>query len=98
MDSKKMEFKHIDHALVSKAHTPMYLMHKWWARKPHNVVAEYIKRYSKEGDIVIDPFVGSGVTAIEALKLKRKAVAVDLNPMAIFITKMTAETIEPEKI
>jgi 16S rRNA G966 N2-methylase RsmD len=82
--------EHINHPLVSKAHTPMYLMHKWWARKPHNVVAEYIKRYSKDGDIVLDPFVGSGVTAIEALKLNRKAVAVDLDPMAIFITRLTA--------
>ena len=90
--------EHINHPLVSKAHTPMYLMHKWWARKPHNVVAEYIKRYSKEGDIVLDPFVGSGVTAIEALKLNRKAVAVDLDPMAIFITEMSSQPVSLEKI
>jgi len=80
---------HIDHAISPKAHTPMYLMHKFWARKPHNVVAEYIKHYSKEGEIVFDPFVGSGVTAIEALKLGRKAIAIDLDPIATFITKMT---------
>ncbi|MFQ6062383.1 MAG: DNA methyltransferase, partial [Methanosarcinales archaeon] len=33
-------------------------MHKYWARKPHNVVAEYIKKYSEEGEIVLDPFCG----------------------------------------
>lgn len=92
------DIKHINHPLVSKAHTPMYLMHKWWARKPHNVVAEYIKRYSKDGEIVLDPFVGSGVTAIESLKLNRKAIAIDLNPMAIFITRLTAHPIETKKI
>lgn len=80
---------HIDYSIIPKTHTPMYLMHKYWARKPHNVVAEYIKHYSQEGDIVLDPFSGSGVTAIEALKLGRKAVAIDLDPMSAFITRMT---------
>ena len=81
--------QHINHAISPKTHTSMYLMHKYWARKPHNVVAEYIKHYSKEGEIVLDPFVGSGVTAIEALKHGRKTVAIDLDPMATFITRMT---------
>lgn len=81
---------HIEHAIVAKTHTPLYLMHKYWARKPHNVVSAYIKKYSKKGEIVLDPFCGSGVTVIETLKLGRKAIALDVDPMAIFITKMTA--------
>jgi hypothetical protein len=85
-----MSVEHIDYALVAEAHTPMYLMHKYWARKPHNVVAEYIKRYSREGEIVLDPFSGSGVTAIEAIKHGRKGIAIDLNPVASFITQHTA--------
>lgn len=64
-------------------------MHKFWARKPHNVVSEYIQHYSKKGDIVLDPFCGSGVTGIESLKLGRKAVAIDLDPIATFITRMS---------
>ncbi|MFH1774859.1 MAG: DNA methyltransferase [Methanobacteriota archaeon] len=86
----KQVVEDINHALVAKAHTPMYLMHKYWARKPHNVVREYIERYSKPGEIVLDPFVGSGVTAIEALKAGRKAIAIDLNPISEFITRCTA--------
>ena len=89
--------EHIDYPLVAKTHPPMYLMHKYWARKPHNVVGEYIKRYSNEGDIVLDPFAGSGVTAIEALKSNRKAVAIDLDPIATFITLMTAMPIDIDK-
>ena len=88
---------HIDHAISSKAHTPIYLMHKFWARKPHNVVAKYIEHYSKKGDIILDPFVGSGVTAIEALRLGRKAVAIDLDPIATFITEMTIKPIDTKK-
>lgn len=81
--------KHINYPVVAKPHTSMYLMHKYWARKPHNVVAEYLKTYSKPNDVVLDPFSGSGVTAIESLKLNRKAIAVDLDPLANFIARAT---------
>jgi 16S rRNA G966 N2-methylase RsmD len=80
---------HIDHAIPAIGHTPMYLMHKWWARKPHNVVSEYVEHYSKPNDIVLDPFCGSGVTPLESIKLGRKAIGIDLDPIAIFITRMT---------
>jgi len=84
------QVNHIDHAILAKPHPSRYLMHKFWARKPHNVVREYVEHYSQEGEVVFDPFAGSGVTAIESLILKRRAVACDLDPVAIFITRCTA--------
>jgi adenine-specific DNA methylase len=71
---------------------------KFWGRKPHNVVAEYIEHYSSCGDIVCDTFVGSGVTAIEALRLGRKAIAVDLNPLCILIAKLTALPVDLKQL
>lgn len=88
----------INYAIVAKPHSSMYLMHKYWARKPANVVSEYINRYSKEGEIVLDPFVGSGVTAFEALKSKRKAVALDLNPISIFLLENTLTNVHIKTI
>ena len=87
----------INHALVAKTHPPMYLMHKYWARKPSNVVRAYIEHYSEVGDIILDPFCGSGPTPIEAIKTGRNAVAVDLDPMAIFITECTAMPVDLKK-
>lgn len=86
----KQKIEQINYATVAKPHTPMYLMHKYWARKPHNVVSEYVENYTKEGDVVLDPFCGSGPTPIEAIKLGRKGIGVDLNPTSIFITRMTS--------
>lgn len=62
-------------------------VHGYFTKQTWNVVAEYIKNFSKPGDLVLDPFGGSGVTAIEALMTNRKGVSIDINPMAVFIVK-----------
>ena len=62
----------------------------FFAKKPWPVVQEYIKHYTNPGDLVCDPFVGSGVTAVESLVLHRRTVASDINPVARFITYTTA--------
>lgn len=75
------------------AHTSMYLWHKYWSRKTWNVVGEYIKAYCPEGGIVFDPFAGSGITAMEALKNGRRAIVCDLVPIATEITRLTIKPI-----
>lgn len=60
-------------------------VHGYFTKQSWNVVAEYIKNYTQQGDLVLDPFGGSGVTAIEAMMNKRRAINIDLNPMAVFI-------------
>ncbi|MFX0207438.1 MAG: DNA methyltransferase [Candidatus Hodarchaeota archaeon] len=79
----------IDKALPTSGHLPMYVMHKFFARKPEDVIREYIQTYSNIGDIVFDPFCGSGVMIGEALRLGRKTIGVDINPVSIFITRNT---------
>src|SRR5512136_2254757 len=69
-----------------------YGVHPYFTRRPSNVVRAYIERYSREGDVVLDPFGGTGVTAIEALLLGRRAIHNDLNPFANFITQNIADT------
>jgi tRNA G10 N-methylase Trm11 len=49
-------------------------------------VSEYIKNFTRPGDLVLDPYGGSGITAVEALMNSRRAINVDINPMAIFLT------------
>src|ERR1041385_479963 len=64
-----------------------YGVHPYFTRRPYNVVRDYIKTYSKEGDKVIDPFGGSGVTAIEAFLENRIGIQNDINPLANFIAE-----------
>lgn len=69
-----------------------YGVHPYFTRRPSNVVRAYIERYSREGDSVLDPFGGTGVTAIEAMLLGRRAIHNDLNPFANFIARNIADT------
>lgn len=91
-EGQKVRIKeHIDYPLLQERRPQKYQLHKYFARKPPNVVAEYINKYSKQGEIVLDPFCGSGVTPAEALRLDRKAIAIDLDPVAIFLTRLTCQ-------
>jgi 16S rRNA G966 N2-methylase RsmD len=74
--------KHIQSNLPAEAHTPMYNWHKFWARKTWNVVGQFIDAYCPKGGIVLDPFSGSGVTAIEALRRGHRTIAVDISAIA----------------
>jgi len=69
-----------------------YGVHPYFTRRPANVVRAYVERYSQAGDVVLDPFGGTGVTAIEAFLLGRHAIQNDLNPFANFIAKNIADT------
>lgn len=46
-----------------------------------------ILKYSKEGDFILDPMVGSGTTLIEAKLLHRNADGIDINQEAVDMTK-----------
>jgi hypothetical protein len=68
-----------------------YGVHPYFTRRPFNVVRQYIQHYSREGDRVLDPFGGSGVTAIEAFLSNRIGIQNDINPLANFIAKGIAD-------
>jgi len=44
-------------------------------------------RYTKAGDWVLDQFLGSGTTLVEAKLLNRNAVGIDINPQCISISE-----------
>lgn len=51
---------------------------------PH-IPSILIKSLSERGDIILDPFCGTGVTGTEAARLDRRFVQYDINPLAVEI-------------
>ncbi len=47
---------------------------------PEYVIQELLKLLTKEGDIVLDPFMGSGTTGVVAKKMGRHFIGIEINP------------------
>jgi DNA modification methylase len=87
-----------DKSITSTKATAIYNMHTYWSKKPHDAIREYIRHYTQPGDLVLDPFSGSGGTSLAALMEGRKAIAIDLSPAATFITKNYCTSIDVDEL
>lgn len=47
----------------------------------------FIKRLTVPGDTVLDPFMGRGTTPVQASLMSRHAIANDINPLSILLTR-----------
>ena len=81
----------------NKEYSNIYKIHKYWSRKPWYLVEEYVKKHSKKGDVVLDPFMGSGCTGVESIINQRNFIGYDLNPISIKIANGTAIVVDDIK-
>ncbi|WP_297482756.1 DNA methyltransferase [Ferrovum sp.] len=82
---------------------PIYHIHKWWATRLGSVFrgitlgalsqpstdtwAQFYKMHDLAGKVVLDPFMGSGTTLGETVKLGAKAIGCDINPVSTFLVR-----------
>lgn len=66
-----------------EGYTGLYGFHKYWGKKPHELIAYVIEHLSQPGQIVVDPFLGSGSAAREAVIRRRRFIGFDVNPVAV---------------
>lgn len=63
-------------------------LHKYPAKFFPELPRWLIKRYSEEGNIILDPFAGSGTTNVEALLTRRHSVGIDVDPFSRYLSKV----------
>lgn len=63
----------------------------WRGNWAPEVVRNLVLRYSKENDILLDPMIGGGTTAIEAKILNRNIICSDVNDIAIERTRVSLD-------
>ena len=86
-----------------EVHRPIYHIHKWWAQrlgavfraiilgafapKGSNLLEMFYQPVRLSGAVVFDPFMGSGTTIGEAIKVGARAIGRDINPVSHFIVR-----------
>ena len=93
---------------------PTSYIHKWWARRLGSVfrgliiggcedeTADFFDKYYDSttyiDKVIYDPFMGSGTTVNEAIKLGAKAIGTDINPVATTIVKTALQKYSYEDV
>ena len=65
--------------------------HAYPARMHPAIARTLVRELAGEGDVVIDPFCGSGTVIVESVVAAQRAVGVDLNPLAIRVAEVKCE-------
>ena len=69
--------------------------HRYPAKFIPQVAARLIQEHSEPGAVVLDPFMGSGTTVVEALVAGRRARGTDVNPAALIASRAKVSAISP---
>ena len=93
---------------------PIYHIHKWWATRLGSVFrgimlgalnppgtdtnAQFYKVHDLAGKVVLDPFMGSGTTLGEAVKLGAKVIGCDINPVSTFLVRQAFTYVSEAKL
>lgn len=64
---------------------------------PEEIPSRLTKLFSFVGETVLDPFAGSGMTAVAAINLLRNAVCVDCNPEYTEVCRRSVDAIETDE-
>lgn len=92
----------------------MYSIHKWWAKRLGTVFraisigstlnseedtwSHFYDKRCGEGKVVLDPFMGSGTTLGESIKLGIKPIGCDINPVSSFIVRQSLTRVSINKL
>ncbi len=78
--------------------TAIYNAHSYHTKVPPQGIMPYIEHYTAPGDLVLDPFCGSGMTGVAALLTGRHAVLNDLSPAAVHIARNYCTPVDVEAL
>jgi len=72
--------------------------HRYPAKFIPQIVSRLAEKYTKVNDLIVDPFGGCGTTLVESKVMGRRSIGVDINPVAVLITKAKITPIKPNKL
>lgn len=77
---------------------PIHSFHRYFGKLIPAIPRAAIREFTEPGDVVLDPFCGSGTTLIEAKLLGRRAIGADLNPLSVLISRAKLSDVSPAQL
>jgi site-specific DNA-methyltransferase (adenine-specific) len=77
---------------------PFHSLCSYLGAFPPSLASYFIKYFTDEEDLVFDPFSGRGTTLLESRILNRRAIASDLNPIALALSRAKSHQLRTDDI
>lgn len=81
----------IDNVMAPTGYTGLSAFHKYWGKKPTECLGFLVEKLTLPRDLVVDPFVGSGLIARECALRQRRFIGIDINPVSIELATMLSD-------
>lgn len=85
-------------SLSSPTNSLTHGLHRYPAKYIPQIPRWAIREYSRRGDLILDPFCGSGTTLVEAMAEGRHSAGVDLDPLAGLISGVKVADLDPTRL
>lgn len=73
-------------------------LHPYPAKFPPQIPGQLISALSLPGDLIFDPFGGSATTAVEAVRLRRRAISLDANPLSMLLGRSKTARLDADAV
>jgi SAM-dependent methyltransferase len=73
-------------------------LHAYAAKCPPQLVGYALERYSKPGETLLDPMVGSGTALVEARLMGRNAIGYDIDPIARLVARAKSRDVSARQV
>ena len=94
----KKEIQNLKNNDNGKTNYLTHNFHTYPAKYIPQIPRYFIEKYTNEGDLVYDPFLGCGTTLVECKLLNRDGIGVDLNPIATLVSKVKTQPLKDSEI
>jgi DNA modification methylase len=81
-----------------RKNTPSYNTHSYPTKVPAEAIEPYVEHHTRPGDLVLDPFCGSGMTGLAVRRLGRHAILNDLSYGAAHLAWNLCEPCDPGEL
>jgi len=93
------EFNKIDEWFIPRDRSSFYLthdFHPYFAAFPPELVSRLLNKYTKVGNVLLDPFMGGGSSIVEGYLHKKKTIGLDISPLSKLITEVKTKPIKSD--